>query len=211
MMKCIRAVLVALLIACGAFVAYIYSGVYNVAATAPDGLFTNWIFGTTRERSIAARIGNVRVPKLSNLRMIREGFRNYDKMCVSCHLAPGIDSSDLRSGLNPRPPSLARSVPYSTPAQLFWIIKNGIKMTGMPAWGRTQSNSTIWTIVAFLEKLPSLTPAEYAAMKAEAPQVSRTSTPLHIPRPRVGAANQAPTAATIVIPETRKLPPPPPK
>ena len=88
-------------------------------------------------------------------------------MCAGCHLAPGVETSAIRTGLNPRPPVLARIIPHTPLAELFWIIKNGIKMTGMPAWGQTEDDASIWAIVAFLEKLHAMTPAEYRAMQKE--------------------------------------------
>ncbi|MGB9428265.1 MAG: cytochrome c [Gammaproteobacteria bacterium] len=164
-MKCVKVIIAILILTCGAFLAYIYSGVANVAATAPDSHFSRWVLGTVRERSIASRVAAIQAPPLTDPKMIEAGAARYDKLCAGCHLAPGMESSDLRTGLNPRPPMLARAVPYFTPAKLFWITKNGIKMTGMPSWGRTQNDARLWDIVAFLKRLPSLTPAEYQAMK----------------------------------------------
>jgi len=166
-MKCLKLFVAVLILASGAFLAYIYSGVADVAATTPEGFVTRWVLGTLRERSIATRISGIQVPPLTDPKMIENGFMHYEEDCAGCHLAPGIETSDLRAGLNPRPPALARTVPYSTPAELFWITKNGIKMTAMPAWSQTHDDATIWAIVAFLEKLPSMTPAEYQAIKQE--------------------------------------------
>ena len=89
-------------------------------------------------------------------------------MCVDCHLAPGMDSSEIRQGLLPKPPKLQEVVDEWKPAELFWIIKNGVKMTGMPAWGPTHSDAKIWAIVAFLEKLPHMTAAQYQEMNEQA-------------------------------------------
>ena len=164
-MRCLKFFIAILILAVGAFLAYIYSGAANVAASTPDGFVIHWVLGTVRERSIATRIGSIKVPPLTDPKIIANGFMHYDKDCSGCHLAPGMETSDLRAGLNPRPPSLARAVPHTTPAELFWITKNGIKMSAMPAWGRTHDDATVWAIVAFLEKLPTMTPVEYAAMK----------------------------------------------
>ena len=171
-MKCFKMIMAILILACGAFLAYIYSGVADVAATAPDGPVTRWVLGTIRERSISTRVKNIQVPPLTDPKMVETGFVRYNKMCAECHLAPGTGTSAIRAGLNPRPPVLARVVSHTPPAELFWIIKNGIKMTGMPAWGQTQDDASIWTIVAFLEKLHTMTPAEYRAMQKEAAQAA---------------------------------------
>ncbi len=171
-MKCFKMITAILILACGAFLAYIYSGVADVAATAPDGPVTRWVLGTIRERSISTHVKNIQVPPLTDPKMVETGFVRYNKMCAECHLAPGTGTSAIRAGLNPRPPVLARVVSHTPPAELFWIIKNGIKMTGMPAWGQTQDDASIWTIVAFLEKLHTMTPAEYRAMQKEAAQAA---------------------------------------
>lgn len=169
-MKCLKLFIAVIILAVGSFLAYIYSGVANVAATSPEGFVIHWVLGTIRQHSIATRIGNIQVPPLTDPKMIENGFMHYEEHCAGCHLAPGMETSDLRAGLNPRPPVLARVVPHSTPAELFWITKNGIKMTAMPAWGQTHDDATLWAIVAFLEKLQSMTPAEYQAMKKEMKQ-----------------------------------------
>jgi mono/diheme cytochrome c family protein len=171
-MRCLKFFIAILILAVGAFLAYIYSGVANVGASAPEGPLARWVLGTVRERSIATRIGNIQAPPLTDPKMIENGFVHYEKDCAPCHLAPGEQTSDLRAGLNPRPPVLAHVVPHSTPAELFWITKNGIKMTAMPAWGKTYDDATLWAIVAFLEKLPAMTPVEYQAMKQAAEQPS---------------------------------------
>ena len=104
------------------------------------------------------------MPPLEDPRHIMDGFRHYREMCVGCHLAPGITSSEIHKGLMPEAPVLQDVVEEWTPAELFWIIKNGVRMTGMPAWGATHTNKEIWAIVAFLGKLPHLTAEQYAAM-----------------------------------------------
>jgi hypothetical protein len=74
----------------------------------------------------------------------------------------------MGQGLNPPPPDLADSAAHMTPAELFWVTKNGIKMTGMPAWGATHADEALWPVVAFMTRLPELDGAGYAALLAEA-------------------------------------------
>jgi mono/diheme cytochrome c family protein len=88
-------------------------------------------------------------------------------MCTGCHLAPGLPENEMRPGLNPKPPLLAHGAP-GDPAEEFWIVKHGIKMTAMPAWGRTHSDAEMWNIVAFLQLLPKLSPQQYRALVAKA-------------------------------------------
>lgn len=156
-------VILAVLIA-GSFLIFVYSGITNVAATSRDSAFMRWTLSTIRRHSIESHLNDIKPPALDNPELISAGAHHYHEMCERCHLAPGIESSDLRDGLNPRPPILAHAVQYSTPEELFWIIKHGIKMTGMPAWGKTHDDRKIWAIVAFLERLPHLSPTEYQSM-----------------------------------------------
>ncbi len=159
------------------FVSYVYSGLYDVSATSADGPAMRWLLGTVRRHSVATRLTDITVPPLSDPKMIEAGFDHYHEMCEGCHLAPGIESSEIHAGLNPSPPLLYRAVPHSTPAELFWIIKNGIKMTGMPAWGPTHDDTKIWQMVAFLETLPNTTPAQYRELVKNAKDVEMDDMP----------------------------------
>ena len=149
---------------------FIFSGVYDVAATSEDGGLIEWVLETTRERSVhrAAESLEIQVPRLDDPRMIRSGLVRYHALCATCHGAPGIQISATGQGLNPFPPELAGEVGEEEPLELFWVIKNGIKMTGMPAYGVTHGDEEIWEIVAFLKRMPQLSPAEYEALAREA-------------------------------------------
>jgi mono/diheme cytochrome c family protein len=85
-------------------------------------------------------------------------------MCAACHGAPGKERGEIGKGLNPSPPNLAEVASSWSSAELFWILKNGIKMTGMPAFGPTHSDARLWSIVAFVMQLPKLTPDDYKKM-----------------------------------------------
>ncbi|MGD9878537.1 MAG: cytochrome c [Reyranella sp.] len=123
-----------------------------------------------RERSIAAHAVTENVPDLSDPERIALGAEHYSAMCVGCHLAPGVEASELRTGLYPMPPDLSAHGGHRTPSESFWIVKHGIKMTAMPAWGKTHDDESIWGLVAFLQKLPSLDAATYGQLvgKSEA-------------------------------------------
>lgn len=138
--------------------AFIYSGTYNVAATSPDPFIVKWILETTRDYSVKKRSENIERPKLNDDTLVKQGYEHYDDMCVGCHGAPGKDPAE---GFNPDPPLLAEEAEEISSAELFWITKNGIKMSGMPAFGLFHSDEDIWSIVAFLKQLPDLTPETY--------------------------------------------------
>jgi len=141
----------------------VYLGIFNVAADAPHSALISAFIEAIRDRSIAARIKDIQVPPLDDTKLIATGAEHYQAMCIDCHLAPGVKQSELREGLYPQPPNLAERV-GAGPAELFWVIKHGIKMSAMPAWGKTHDDRSIWSIVAFLRKLPELTPDQYHAL-----------------------------------------------
>lgn len=139
---------------------YLWLGLYNVGADAPHLGVTRTVIAFARNHSIAARVGNIKVPSLNEPGRVAYGAADYDAMCTSCHLAPGMAENEMRPGLYPKPPKLAE-IPALPPAVQFWVIKHGIKMSGMSAWGKTHSDDEIWNMVALLQKLPKLTPGEY--------------------------------------------------
>jgi mono/diheme cytochrome c family protein len=156
------AILAAILIGAGA----VYVGAINVAADHPHSSPIHALLETVRQRSIAVRAEGIEVPDLSDPVLIRSGASNYNAMCVACHLAPGVDGTELSQNLNPTPPNLTDPNRPGTPASDFWVIKHGIRATGMPAWGKSMTDPYIWGLVALLEQLPSLTAMEYRALVA---------------------------------------------
>ncbi len=140
--------------------AFIWSGAYNIAADDPHWPWTERLLETVRDRSIEARLSGIAVPKLDDESLIRTGAGNYDAMCAGCHLEPGEDHTELGTGLYPAPPDLGRDR-IDDPAEAFWVIKHGIKMSGMPAWGKSMDDDSIWGMVAFLQKLPGISADQY--------------------------------------------------
>lgn len=163
-MNMIRAFLILISFFILAAVIFIFSGTYNIAATVPHSAAATWIFNTVKISSIRKHAEGIKEPPLEDTGLVREGFGHYDEMCVGCHGAPGIDQA---KEFNPSPPGLAKAAEALRPAEIFWVIKNGIKMTGMPESGSTLSDEEIWGIVAFIERLHDLTPEEYKLMKEE--------------------------------------------
>ena len=148
---------------------FIYIGGYNIAADAPHW---NWVYNTldsVRENSIAARSRNIKAPAdLNDPKRIAAGAGLYNEMCTGCHLGPGLEKSEMSQGLYPPAPELARGINH-TPGQMFWIIKHGVKLSAMPAWGKTHDDQLIWDMVALLRQLPKMSPEQYKATVASAP------------------------------------------
>jgi mono/diheme cytochrome c family protein/ketosteroid isomerase-like protein len=138
------------------------SGALSVAADEPHSSLVFGILDTVRERSIETRADDIQVPALDDAGMVRRGAGNYDAMCAKCHLAPGMAETELNRGLSPTPPNLAKHA-HADAAEAFWVIKHGIKATGMPAWGTHMEDPYIWDVVAFLRKLPELSAEQYQA------------------------------------------------
>lgn len=153
--------------------AVLYAGAINIAADEPHHPLTYRLLEFARERSIAVRASELKPPgDLADPERVRRGSGNYDAMCVGCHLSPGVEDSEIRKGLYPTPPRLADKPaaaldPQFAQARQFWIIKHGIKASGMPAWSKGgMEDEAIWDLVALVQKLPGLTAADYRALVA---------------------------------------------
>ena len=165
--KSLSGLLVLLIAAATLYLGIIWSGLYNVGADDPHWKPTLWTMQTLRARSIHVRSQGLKAPDLTSPDLILKGAGQYAAMCTGCHLAPGMKDSELRPGLYPQPPDL--SVERFDPKDEFWVIKHGVKMSAMPAWGLSHDDPTIWSMVAFLQKLPDMTPGQYKDIVARAP------------------------------------------
>jgi mono/diheme cytochrome c family protein len=141
--------------------AFVGSGLYNIGADDHHSRPVLAVIEQLRERSIARRAQElVPPPDLEAPARIAAGAQRYAADCAGCHLAPGVTRSDISRGLYPHPPNLAQQQPPEA-RRAFWIIKHGIKMSAMPAWGRTLDDAQLWDIVAFVRQMPLLTPERY--------------------------------------------------
>ncbi len=149
---------------------FVALGAYDVAADVPHTGPVHWLLNEVRSHSIAVRARNIQVPQnLGDPARVSAGAGLYNEMCSGCHLAPGMEKTEISQGLYPVAPELSRSTGL-TPSEEFWVIKHGVKMTGMAAWGKTHNDTLIWDMVAFLQKLPGLTPEQYRALVKSAPE-----------------------------------------
>jgi len=149
--------------------AAVYSGMFDVAADRPHSRFVYHIIETARERSIDRHARDLAVPgNLADTERVRRGAGNYAAMCAECHLAPGKTDSEIRMGLYPQPPDLTRheeEAAAQMAARHFWIIKHGIKASGMPAWSMGGiEDGAIWDLVAFIQRMPMLSAEQYVAL-----------------------------------------------
>lgn len=174
---------------------WIWSGAYNIGADSPHWAFTRYLIGQVREHSIDSRAADIKVPNLEDPALIAEGAHHYSHMCTGCHLAPGMGDSELRQGLYPQPPNLSHFAP--SPAVAFWVIKHGIKMTAMPAWGKTHDDQKIWAMVAYLQKQPHMSVERYRRLAGiRAPMAPAT----HAHAPHGYETDAAPSASSTPAP-----------
>jgi mono/diheme cytochrome c family protein len=155
---CVSAV-VALL----AGILFIYLGIYNVAALEQHGPAANWLFHTVALRSIGRRAQDIVVPKLDGPERIARGLALYRRNCLQCHGGPGVGPAAFAMGLMPGAPPLPQVAREWPANEVYWVVRNGIKMTAMPAWRYRMTDSELWDVVAFVETLPRLAPADYGA------------------------------------------------
>ena len=166
-MKTFITVLVILAIVCAGIAFYFLTGQYNVAATSPHWDITLEILETVRNQSIRRYSKSVSVPQsLDDPKLRQIGFHHYHEMCRLCHGAPGYEREEFAEGLYPNPPHLASGAIQKewSDAQLYWIVDNGLKMTGMPSFGVTHTKEQMWGIIVFLRLLPNLNPPEYGSL-----------------------------------------------
>jgi mono/diheme cytochrome c family protein len=175
-MKMLKVILLLIVLGVATTATVMYSGIVNVAADEPHSDLVYWLLEETRENSIKKASENIKVPDLDDAEMLLMGGTDYEFMCSSCHLKPGQSESDMSLGLYPAPPNLTvaaknhKGHEHGDEAQNsrknFWVIKHGIKASGMPAWGKTHDDERIWAMVAFIKRLPTLTQEQYQILTA---------------------------------------------
>jgi mono/diheme cytochrome c family protein len=147
---------------------FFFGGFFNVAASEPQPGIVNWALANVRMASVERHARETMTVKLDDPEIVRSGARAFAaRGCINCHGAPGVNWQKFSEGLQPDPPDLKDIVKEREPAELFWVVKNGIKMTAMPSFGAIGvADNEIWTIVAFVKKLPNVSEADFKAWTA---------------------------------------------
>ena len=156
----------AIVVAIGAAV-YFFGGFYSVAATKEIAPVA-WILVKVRQASVDRHATEGPPMSLDDAAVVRTGAHAFAAGgCINCHGAPGAKWAKFTEGMQPYPPDLNEIVNDREPRQLFWVIKNGIKMTAMPSFGAIGvPDQEIWTIVAFLKKLPTVSEEDFKTWSA---------------------------------------------
>lgn len=144
-------------------IAFIYSGLYNVAATSQHTAPVYWAIHTAMVHSVRRRAEDV--PSMPPAAALFEpGLRLYQQHCVQCHGGPGVAPEPFALGMKPLPVSLVETARDWSTGEIYWTVKHGIKMTGMPAWDFRFDDTELWAVVAFVTCLPALSPRDFQRM-----------------------------------------------
>lgn len=176
----------------GVLLAVTAAGIASAASFSVSARDPHWAPVTStiewlRVHSIRAGAAGIQVPgNLDSPERLRAGVVHVEAHCRVCHGGPGEGPGELGQGMYPQPTDLAQSAKRHSPAELFWILQNGLKMTGMPSWA-DHGDDQLWSVVALLGKLPTMPKAEYASLV----QVTVTDQP----------KDEAPTTAPQALPD----------
>lgn len=141
---------------------FVWSGIYNVAASSDHWAITTWILERVRVQSVGTWSSFVaEPPPLEDADLIRLGAAHFEGGCTPCHSRPGDPSNQIVVSMLPPPPPLARTVPHLQTKEVFWIVKHGLKFTAMPAWPSQPREDEVWAVTAFLARLPGLSRQQY--------------------------------------------------
>lgn len=138
-----------------------WSGLINVGASTGHWGITDWFLHYAMRQSVATHAMGIEAPPLDDPALIRRGAGHYATGCAPCHGGPGQPRSVVVEAMTPPPPFLPPKIGEWEPAELFWIVRHGVKLTGMPAWVAQERADEVWAMVAFLLQLPSLDTDEY--------------------------------------------------
>jgi mono/diheme cytochrome c family protein len=154
---------------------FFFGGFYSAAATAEEPGIVKWALARVRAASIDRHAADRPPGSLDDPDLVRAGARAFaERGCANCHGAPGVDWAKFSEGLRPDPPDLKKIVNDREPRHLFWVVKHGINMTGMPGFGLVGAeDQEIWSMVAFLKKLPSVSEEDFKTWSAPAPGANR--------------------------------------
>jgi cytochrome c553/cytochrome c5 len=165
------------------------SGVIPIKASSGHWAITGWFLDFSKRRSVATHTTRLKTPPLDDARLVLKGAGHYEVGCAACHGSPKLQTPRIAQAMTPPPPYLPPRINRWEPEELFYIVKHGIKFTGMPAWPAQQRDDEVWAVVAFLRALPELDEGEYrrlvggeAGASGEAEPLGGLLAPDKIPR-----------------------------
>ena len=167
------------------------SGIMPIKASSGHWVITAWLLEFSKQRSVSAHTLGVKAPPLDDPRMVVAGGAYYEIGCRPCHGSPELRQPRIAARMTPPPIYLPPRIAKWEAEELFYMIKHGIKFTGMPAWPAPGRDDEVWTIVAFLKRLPQLEAAEYARVTRGESTDDGIDPPLRALEPKSAATRRA--------------------
>jgi hypothetical protein len=165
--------------------AFAASGVMPLKASAGHWPLTEMLLQFSKRRSISTHALGVTVPPLERRSLVLRGAGHYDLGCRPCHGTPRGGRPRVALAMLPPPPALAERISRWSSAELFYIVKHGLKFTGMPAWPADGRDDEVWATVAFLKEFPQLDEAAYLALARGEPVTTLQLDPAAASAPQV--------------------------
>lgn len=147
--------------------AFVWGGVYDISANVQHTQAVYTLLEQAMHQSVKVRAARIEVPVLDDARLVSRGAVCYQEKCLQCHGGPGIAQAEIGRSMQPLPGPLVDARMRWKPSELYWITRNGIKMSGMPAWQHRMPDNDLWAVVAFMQKLPDMTTLEFRALNQE--------------------------------------------
>ncbi|HET8746306.1 MAG TPA: c-type cytochrome [Ramlibacter sp.] len=174
--------------AAGLAAAAVFGGWYDVAATQQHWKPTYAVLETAMRHAVKLRARDIAEPPLADEAMVLRGAGCYRDKCELCHGGPGVAPGDPGQSMQPLPGPLVDARRHWRARELYWITRNGIRMSGMPGWEFRLRDQELWEVVAFLQRLPELAAPQYAELLGRAP-----------PSPACGPEAQRPAVPPVTV------------
>ncbi|WP_421914707.1 c-type cytochrome [Mesorhizobium sp.] len=183
MIGAVALICVGVLVGLLAFV-FIALGGVDVAADKPHSWLTYQLLHFSFNRAVSVRSSEYTPPAdLNDPWRVRLGAQQFHLVCSNCHGGPGLGQSPIALSMQPRPQSLPAVVKQFDDKELFWIVKHGVKFSAMPSWPNQTRDDEVWSMVAFLKKLPSMSADTYLDMtRSTSPGEAGPKIPFNGPR-----------------------------
>ena len=155
-------------LALAAIMALGYARASGLESRSTPGPFETWLARAARHLAVPDDVRQRRSPLAATPETLAEGRAHFADHCASCHGNDGSGNTEMGRGFYPKAPDMRLAATQAlSDGELFWVIENGIRFTGMPAWstGSKNGEASSWHLVQFIRHLPALTPAELDGMK----------------------------------------------
>ena len=146
----------------------VMAGLIPLTASSGHWRVTSFVLDLAKRRSVDTHSFFISPPPLTDRALIARGAAHYESGCATCHGSPAAPRPTIVMGMTPHPPFLPDRIRRWLPRELFYIVKHGIKFTGMPAWPSRHRDDEVWSMVAFLRELPSMDAKRYADLTGRA-------------------------------------------